>query len=300
MEKVKTAADIMTTDVVVLPKAASLNEFVRIMEKKGITKIPVVDDGKFVGVISDRHVLDKIGSIRSQGINPAKIHVVNFASKEEGKDFRIVSPDTPIRTIVGMAKEFNVPMFIVMENSELVGVITKSDLLKLVTSEKPVDEIAVNSVISVTPHDRLIHARHLMLEHGIERLPVLHEGIVTGIISEMDIALSLVKIKEKTPTRWVEQHLRNAFIKEHMVTEVIMVEPETKVKEAAEIMVEEEIGCLPIVRYYPEEEVGNSLRTMDPDVLRVLQMRLEEGRIPGYPKIFGIVARTDLIRTIEI
>lgn len=299
MADFKTARDIMTEDVVVLPKAASLNEFIRIIKKKAITKVPVIDDGKFVGVISDRSILDKIGSIRSGTISPSQIHVSSLTSHEEGKDYIIVSPDAPINDIIRQAKEYEVPMFIVMENEEIVGVITKSDLLRLVNSEVPLEKIMVRNVYSVNPEDRLIHARHIMLDNNIERLPVLHKGIVVGIISEMDIAVHLVKIKEHTPTKWLEQHLRDALVKEAMITEVICATPDMTAKDAAKIMWDEGIGGLPVVLYKSYEDEKQNVDDMDEELREILEMRISYGKIPGYPKIMGFVTRTDLIRLLS-
>ncbi|MCD6157793.1 MAG: CBS domain-containing protein [Euryarchaeota archaeon] len=300
MEKFEKAADLMTRDVIVLPKAASLNEFVKIMEKYGITKVPVVDDGKFVGVISDRSVLDKIGSIRSGTISPSRIHVSSLTSHEEGKDYYVISPDTPIERVVSIAKDTEVPMFVVMEEGEIAGVITKSDLLRLVKSDVPIEKIMKRNVFSVAPDDRIIHARHMMLNENIERLPVLHKGIVVGIISEMDIALHLVKIKEHTPTKWIQQHLREALIRDVMKTEVICADLNTSASDAAQIMWDEGIGCLPIVLWKSDEDESQNIEDMDSTIRSILEMRIKSGKIRGYPKIMGIITRTDLIRLISV
>ncbi|MCD6503290.1 MAG: CBS domain-containing protein [Euryarchaeota archaeon] len=300
MEKFEKAKDLMTEDVIVLPKAASLNEFVKIMEKYSITKVPVVDDGKFIGVISDRSILDKIGSIRSGTISPARMHVSSLTSHEEGKDYHIISPDTPIERVVSIAKETEVPMFVVMEGNEIVGVITKSDLLRLVKSDIPLEKIMKRNVFSVSPGDRIIHARHIMLNENIERLPVLHKGIVVGIISEMDIALHLVKIKEHTPTKWLEQHLKEALVGDVMKTEVICESLDTPAYKAAQIMWDEGIGCLPIVLWKSYEEEVQNIEDMDLTIREILNMRIASNKIKGYPKIMGIITRTDLIRLIEV
>jgi len=55
-------ADIMTRDVVTVDKFATLDEIAELMEKHGIKRVPVVHDGKLVGIVSRADLLKILAS----------------------------------------------------------------------------------------------------------------------------------------------------------------------------------------------------------------------------------------------
>ena len=52
-------SDVMKRDVITVPRSASLKEAASILVKRGISGVPVVDNGKVVGVFSERDLLFK-------------------------------------------------------------------------------------------------------------------------------------------------------------------------------------------------------------------------------------------------
>jgi len=52
-----TAAEIMTTEVITVNADATVEEIMEIMDKKQIVRVPVLEDGKLVGVVSRPDVL---------------------------------------------------------------------------------------------------------------------------------------------------------------------------------------------------------------------------------------------------
>jgi acetoin utilization protein AcuB len=110
-----------------------------------------------------------------------------------------------------------------------------------------VSDWMTKKVFTVGPDDYLSDAITLMREKGIKHLPVVKGGRVKGIISDRDI-------KEYTPSKATtldiyELHylLANMKIKELMKTKVITTAPDTPVEEAAMVMLDQNICCLPVV-----------------------------------------------------
>ncbi len=102
-------------------------------------------------------------------------------------------------------------------------------------------------IFTVNPDDYLSDAIVLMREQRIKHLPVLKNGRLKGIISDRDI-------KEYTPSKATsldihELHylLATTKIKQIMKTKVIFTTPDTPIEEAAMSMMDENIGCLPVV-----------------------------------------------------
>ena len=102
-------------------------------------------------------------------------------------------------------------------------------------------------VFSVEPDDYLSDALALMKEKTIKHVPVVKGGRLKGIISDRDI-------KEYSPSKATsldiyELHylLAKTKIKEIMKTKVVTTAPDSPVEEAAMIMLDQGIGCLPVM-----------------------------------------------------
>jgi len=102
-------------------------------------------------------------------------------------------------------------------------------------------------IFIVSPDDYLSDAIVLMREQQVKHLPVLKNGRLKGIISDRDI-------KEYTPSKATsldihELHylLAKTKIKQIMKTKVFYTTPDTPIEEAAMLMMDENVGCLPVV-----------------------------------------------------
>jgi CBS domain-containing protein len=74
----------------------------------------------------------------------------------------------------------------VVKNDKVVGMITRTDLLK----NREEDQVALlmsRSPVTISPNDTLVEAARLLVKHRIRRLPVVEDGALAGIISIADI-----------------------------------------------------------------------------------------------------------------
>lgn len=88
--------------------------------------------------------------------------------------------------------------------------------------------------ITVEPDDLLIRASHKMQAGGFRRLPVVSAGKLVGIVSERDL-------------REHRGSLERTKINGMMTEDPVTVTPTTTLEEAAQILVERQIGGLPVV-----------------------------------------------------
>ena len=110
-----------------------------------------------------------------------------------------------------------------------------------------VSDWMTKKVYTVEPDDYLSDAITLMKDRGIKHLPVVKGDKIKGIISDRDI-------KEYTPSKATcldvyELHylLAKTRIKELMTTKVVTTTPDTPVEEAAMILLDRNIDCLPVL-----------------------------------------------------
>ncbi len=94
-------------------------------------------------------------------------------------------------------ENLNVGALIVVENNELVGLITDRDITvrgvahKLDPEKSLVRDIMTTEIVACSEDDSLEKATEIMETHKIRRLPVTgSEGTITGILSIGDLAMS--------------------------------------------------------------------------------------------------------------
>jgi len=88
--------------------------------------------------------------------------------------------------------------------------------------------------VTVAPNDLLIRASHKMQAGGFRRLPVVSDGKLVGIVTERDL-------------REHRGHLEHIKINGMMTENPVTVTPATTLEEAAQILLERQIGGLPVV-----------------------------------------------------
>lgn len=253
--------DVMATDIITVTKDRNLKDVLAMMRKHNVTKLPVVEgDGILLGIVTDGMIADKLGREHNKLVQLTTMH----ASSVMEKDFLVAHPDEPLETLLKDVGKPGLTMVPVVQGKMLVGVVTKADLLKLVKSETPVDSLMKREVKAVTPQERLIHARRLLLDNDIARLPVLEGGRIQGIIAEHEIAEAFAQLKS-ADSHVQRVNIRDLQVEPFMRRRVVTARAGTSAKAAAKLMMDNHVGGLPVLN-----EAGT---------------------------IQGIVTRTDLIRT---
>jgi acetoin utilization protein AcuB len=148
-------------------------------------------------------------------------------------------------------------------------------------------------VVKVAPSTTLAEALTLTRSHRIRHLPIVENNRLVGVVTDRDLRLAM-------PPIWAEQQdelrdaLRNKTVRDVMVTSIITTTPETPIEQAAKLLYEHRIGCLPVMS--GDELVGILTET---DVLRSFvelfgagepSSRLEI-RIPNKPGELARVVR---------
>ncbi len=103
-----------------------------------------------------------------------------------------------------------------------------------------VRDVMHSPVITISTGATLEEANTLMWEQGIRHLPVVEGGRVVGILTDRDVRLAT---SELSPMPYKPQ----ARVEEVMTTPVLTADPMDPVEEAARVMRDRKIGCLPVV-----------------------------------------------------
>ena len=94
-----------------------------------------------------------------------------------------------------------------------------------------VAEVMGTELYTLTPDTVVASARRLAFDNGIDHLLVLENGTLAGIVCKDDLRFAA----------------RNALVSDCMSSPVLCIAPDTTLREAAQIMIEQNVSCLPVV-----------------------------------------------------
>ena len=119
------------------------------------------------------------------------------------KVFSITSDITVYEALKAMG-ERNIGALLVIEDQQLMGIISERDYARKIilkgksSHDTLVKEIMTEKVISISPEDNIDKCMALMSERHIRHLPVIKDGIVTGIISITDVVTAIIASQKET------------------------------------------------------------------------------------------------------
>jgi acetoin utilization protein AcuB len=131
-------SDWMTTPVLSIEVTDSIGHARRIMAERRINQLPVLDDGRLVGIVTDRDLRDAYPTSlvidRSREIDTfADTYTVEEALSH---NVIIVAPATALSTAVKLLRRHRIGALPVLDKEMLVGILTRSNILDFVLSGK--------------------------------------------------------------------------------------------------------------------------------------------------------------------
>jgi acetoin utilization protein AcuB len=127
--------DMMTKNPITVESEALVWDAQKIMKENNIRRLPVVDKGKLVGIITKHDLLEASPSPATS----LSIFELNYLlSKMKVKDimkknYVTITPDTPFEEALRLGQEKKIGSFPVVDNGKLVGITTESDIIRFLT-----------------------------------------------------------------------------------------------------------------------------------------------------------------------
>ena len=241
------------------------------------------------------------------------------------KDVATVSPDQTVLSASMIMSERNISCVVVVDQEELVGILTETDLLKKILAkgqdyyEKPVGAVMTKSVESVCADVSVLVASRIMQTKHIKRLPILRDKQLVGIVTQTDLTRSLsnygiwrdvaeimswdvCKIQSKESVAEAAQAMSSrdissivAMDNEEVVGVLTQRDLLTKVlrngKDPQSTIIEEVMSSPPVC-VPPSYSVFSASRSMEN--LRIRRLVVMEGK-----ELCGIVTQTDVFTAIK-
>lgn len=127
------ARDIMSTPVKTMDMYRTMEDAGRIMLRYGHTGMPVVDGEKVVGMISRRDVDKAI--MHELGHAPVKGFMTTGVIS--------ISPETPVSEVQKMVVEYDIGRLPVVERGNLIGIVSRTDILRILHGDDYPEDHAV-------------------------------------------------------------------------------------------------------------------------------------------------------------
>jgi CBS domain-containing protein len=129
----------------------------------------------------------------------------------------------------------------------------------------PVRDVMQKSVVTISANERLSTVEDIMTLGRVRHMPVVRAGKLVGVVSERDLLRASLSNLAGHGDDARRAFLHVVEIARVMSTPPIVVTPEATVGEAAHIMAEKKIGCLPVLQ--GDELVGMLTET---DILHLV------------------------------
>ncbi len=288
------ARDLMTREVVTAGPEEPLSELLGRMKKEDVYELPVVERGSLVGMVS-YDVLIK----RRQ-----------FPLSSEARSVMVSSPsvseDDSAATVAEALLSSDLRAVPVTRRSKLVGIVSRSDLVRGMAGAAELASVRVDSVMTPSPvvvreSDGVERARQAMRSLDVRSVPVVDDrGRLVGVVGARDIVQLMEGQRDRKRARAPGDRAQlDITVGSVMSSPAVSAPPDAALGEALAKMVQSDVSTVVVVR--DDQPLGVLTQS---DVLELLtSLKEREGlyvHITGlddedpdtYDSIYSIIERS--------
>jgi acetoin utilization protein AcuB len=121
--------DIMSYNVVTMPSSTSIAEAKRIMGAHNISRLPIVDKDKLVGIVTDRSI-ERVSPTKATSLSVWELSYLLEKTPVRDimkRDVVTLTPDMDSEEAVAIAQSNKVGSAVVVDNGKVVGIVTTTD-----------------------------------------------------------------------------------------------------------------------------------------------------------------------------
>ena len=249
--------DVMSKDMITISSGESVVSATKTMCENNISCMVVVDNGSVVGILTERDLLKRIAAGEK---DYSMITIAEIMSSP----VETISPNLPILEAGRIMEDRHIKRLPVLEKKRLVGIITQTEMTRLLTSSamwSNVLEIMTCDVAGIQCKASVAEAAELMTSRHISCIVTLQADEVVGVLTERDL-LKRVAGLQKDPA--------DVRAEQVMSSPVICVPPDCPVFTASRIM--DNIDIRRLVVTEDKQLCGIVTQT---DVFRAVKKKLE-------------------------
>ena len=152
--------DVMTTQVVTLKATNTVKQATVKLAVDSISGVPVVDEkNRIIGIVSETDILNLLLKYQAKlNIDDPSLYMLLSPMDDDSQEEHVRAAGKAI-------------------------------------SETLVKDIMTVTLITTTPDAKLVDVVKVMIERGVNRIPVLEKGVLVGVISRADVIFAVYKRK---------------------------------------------------------------------------------------------------------
>lgn len=254
----------MIRDVLTVHRGDLLIDAAHTMIGAHVSCLVVLEDYHPIGIITERDFLKKLGMSKPHS---SSLLVNDLMTK------KIFSVDTHLDLFEAqkIMKTHNFRKLVIIEKNELQGIITQTDLCKVLAALKSpcakppvVKDVMTKKVLKASEGEKFLKVKKLMASKDIGSVVIVEKGEIRGIFTEFDVGSEFFL----NPNR-----LRNAYMNDLMTQPIVCITPDFDLFQVNKIMIEHNFRRLPVI--LGDDLVGIITQT---DVARALYQFIEKNK----------------------
>ena len=251
-------ADIATFDVVTVSADEPLPRVMSLMLAHDIRHILIVRDGRCIGMVSDRDVMRATGwsreSTNATGESTA-VTGADIAASVMSAPVITLDPDARLHDACRLMLEHRVSAIPLVGGGRLVGIVTRTDLLRLCVSQSSDTsswrDLSLGScmqtvVFTLRAGEKLAVAMRIMAQESIRHILVVDGPRIVGMLSDHDVRRALGRIDNCRDI--VRLTPDTVSVQTVMSQDVQCADVADTLSDAARRMIDGRFGALPVVR----------------------------------------------------
>jgi acetoin utilization protein AcuB len=258
---------LMTRQPVTVMPSDSVGQAMALLERYPFRHLPVVDANRLVGMVSDRDLAFAIALPRGPRSPGHGARAPRMVEEILRAPVRSVAPTTPARAAVELMLEHRIGALPVVSDGELLGIVTETDVLRLLercdlcldsddAAAASVEACMKQPVQTAAPDDDLLDAAGRLHDSVVRHLPVVKEKELLGMLSDRDVRRGLARLirEDKRVEAEGSSRIPRLRVEDVMSTPCLTIQRDRPLRAAARTMLENRIGAL-VVRH-GERTVG--------------------------------------------
>jgi acetoin utilization protein AcuB len=240
--------DIMRPGAFTISESDWLGNAHSAMRRSHIRHLPVMNDGRLVGILSERDVLAARARVDEADwwTIPVRLAMQSPA--------QTAGPDDSLQEVAGRMAAAKIGAMPVVERGKLLGLATITDVLEAEVRDAmtPTPVSLATAADAMTPYPRtvrpetlLVDAVAIMVERHVRHLPVLGAAsTIIGMLSDRDVRAAI-----GDPVAYFEQarSTQQLHVWDVMTRPAVVVPFDRPIVELALQLADEHIGALPVV-----------------------------------------------------
>lgn len=196
--------DVMQSNVLTVTPRATLPEAISLAQQRGIRHLPVLDDGRLVGILSDRDLKRAMASPASSLSRHEQAEAMARITVDEimTRDVVTVGPRFPLEEAARLMLKEKISALPVTEEGRLVGIVTETDVLALFL--RAIGASEPSSRLDVVLEDRASHVADIAASVEGAGSPICSIAMLPGLAGTREIMIRVRTINPGAAVKALE------------------------------------------------------------------------------------------------